>query len=89
MTITSITYHCPTDGLGDNVTEQDADGYRAWVQGRLESEFPGADITVTDEQRTHSVETDADGDDYAAIEHVNQFLDRCWDSCKWEWVSLN
>lgn len=84
MTITKILVHCHTYTMGDNVTELDADGYREWLADQLSREFEGASVEVDDEQSLGGAIVDADDDD--AAERVNQFLDRCWDRCGWEWV---
>ena len=86
MTITNITVYCDTNSMGDNVTEADADGYRAWLTSELEREFPGADVAVLDEQATNTVQTDADADDYAALERLQYFVEAAWDRCGREWV---
>lgn len=86
MTITKIIVHCSNDTVGDNVTEADADGYRAWLADQLSIEFEGAAVEVDDEQALGGAVVDADDDDCDAADRVNQFLDRCWDRCGWEWV---
>lgn len=87
MSITKIIVNCSNDTMGDNVTEADADGYRAWLASELEREFPDADVAVLDEQATNTVQTDADADDYAALERLQYFVQAAWDRCGWEWVA--
>ena len=88
MTITKIKVFSATNTMGDNVTEDDADGYRAWLADELAREFPGADIEVSDDQTTNTVEIDADIDDYNdAEERAHWFLNAAWDRCPWTWVS--
>ena len=88
MTITSITVNCSNDTMGDNVTAADADGYRAWLADQLAAEFPGAVVRVTADQGLGGAAVDADdGEMDNAKSRVDQFLDRCWDRCGWEWVA--
>lgn len=88
MTITRIIVNCSNDTMGDNVTEADADGYRAWLADQLSVEFDGASVEVNDEQGLGGAAVDVDEDDeyYRAKDAVDQFIDRCWDRCGWEWV---
>lgn len=86
--ITWITYHCPTSMMGDEATEEDAEGYRAWVRGELERKFPGTEVTVTDREETFNLVTDVSGDEEGAWEweELHWFVSDCWDRCRWEWV---
>jgi disulfide oxidoreductase YuzD len=87
MAITKITVYSATNTMGDNVTEADADGFRAWLAAELEREFPGAEITVSDDQATNTIETDAEINDYADVEMLQAFVGAAWDRCPWSWVS--
>lgn len=88
MSITKIIVNCSNDTMGDNVTDSDADGYRAWLAAQLAAEFPEAVITVTARQGLGGASVDADaGEQGGAEDRVNRFLGHCWDHCGWEWVS--
>lgn len=86
MSITKITIYCATNTMGDNVTEQDADGYREWLQAEIVREFPGSAVEVLDEQAANTVRTDAEADDYADEERLQYFVQEAWNRCGWEWV---
>lgn len=86
MTITTITIYSPDTSMGDNVTEQDAQGYRDWLLAEVQREFPGANVKVLDEQATNTVRTDADADDFGDEERLQWFVQAAWDRCPWSWV---
>lgn len=85
MSITTITIDCPTNSMGDT-SEIAANGYRAWLKTQIETEFPNADVTVTDKQSTNCVHCDADADDFDALTRLHSLINHAWDSCNWEFV---
>jgi len=85
MNITKIVCPVPNETLGD-ATDAECDHYREWFAAQLQAEYPGADITVTNQPGRIRVDTLDDGDDEDLISSLHHFGNRCWDSCPWHWV---
>lgn len=78
-----ITYYAAIENMGDNVTEADADGYREWAKGQIESEYPNAEVEVSKEQNLKGFYCS----DEEIEEEVSDFLNTLWDKCPWSWVA--
>lgn len=90
--ITKITIAGLNAANMGEATEQDSAGYRAWLGEQLAAEFPGVEIELEEQDRTHSVavEVDESGEEigyYAALDRVQAFAENCWDRCPWDWVA--
>lgn len=81
------------NNMGDDCTESDAAGYRAYLRAALEDEYPGVEIEINEADSTRSVCVETDGQyldaeiEDAAESDVNEFVQHCWDHCDWEWVA--
>lgn len=79
--MSAITYYSATENMGDDVTESDAEQYRAWAKAEIEAEYPEAEVTVSKSQSLRSVDADDD------LDGVEDFCKSLWDNCPWSWVS--
>lgn len=79
--MSKITYYAATENMGDNVTEVDAEGYRAWAKEQIEAEYPAANVVVSKSQCLRSVDADEE------FEGAEEFCKSLWDKCPWSWVN--
>ena len=85
MTITKITISCTDDTMG-NTSPSDCDAYREWFAGQLAAEYPDAEIEVTATPGETDIQSDDDTDEIELLEDLRAFSNRCWDSCRWEFI---
>lgn len=85
-TIIKITMPCTDDTMGDT-SPADCNAYRAWLAEQIESEYPDAEIIVTNRPGRIEIETDVVGDDSDLVAELHEFQNRCWDSCPWDFAS--
>lgn len=81
MKMAQITYYAATENMGDNVTESDAEQYRAWAKSEIEAEYPGVEVEVSESQYLRSVDADDE------LEGVEDFCKSLWDRCPWSWIN--
>ena len=86
-TITKITIPCTDDTMGDSSPE-DCNAYRAWFAQQLETEYPDASITVTNRSGRIEIEADDGSDVSDLIADLNEFQNRCWDRCSWDFIKV-
>ena len=82
MAIEKIIIAAATVNMGDDVTEQDGDNYRAWAIAETRKEYPGVKIEAVDDECNSQVITD-DGMHDDEWESAHEFLCELWDRCPW------
>lgn len=74
-----ITYYAADVNMGDTPAKE-CDQFRVWAKQQLESEFPGHDITVSEDNSLNTCNTD----DIDNEEQIADFCSRLWDRCPWD-----
>ena len=86
-TITKITVNGLAHWNMGEATEDDARGYRAWLEGELEKAYPGVELELNEADATRSVLVETDEDDDGKLSgEVQEFLSEAWERCPWDWV---
>ena len=77
-----IIYYADNGSMGDTGA-QDCEKFRNWALAELQSEYPGYDITVSEDQSMQTAYTD----DVDNEESIIDFCSRLWDRCQWGWIA--
>lgn len=90
-----ITYYAPNDTMGDT-SEFNCQRYREWASEEIRGWAPEAlnvdpdkvNVSVINEQSTDQVkmEWNDDEDRSEQLEEVQDFVNRLWDRCPWDWI---
>lgn len=89
--ITKITLNGQAYWNFGECSEDDAAGYREWIESELKREYPGVAIQVNEADSTYSVVVEIDDEsDYDEARDLrdgaNIFCQDAWDRCPWNWV---
>lgn len=85
MTIDKIILNGLNAANMGEATDADAAGYREWIAEQMAAEFPGVEIEINESDATRAVDLRGDYDQRDE-DAVNDFAQRCWETCPWSWV---
>lgn len=85
--IAKITLNIPGNIIKKDVSLEDKQRFREWLQKKLELRFPYAVIVVTNRHATNKLEVQGSDDDFRYYSHeVADYVEGCFAGCPWDWV---
>ena len=93
----SISVHCADETMGE-CTPDECDQYRVWLQGQLETLYPGVEVDISSEDSHYgpfyhidnggaALDEKMIGIELELTEGLDRLVQDLWDNCNWEFLA--